>query len=179
MMQDNSQRNNEREFSPEANPLFRLGDLDSYELEADEPNVQGWKVIGNDGIKLGKVDELIVDTKALKVRYLDISLVDTLSPGTGEPHLLVPIGLAQIDEERNTVRINGVSTSAIPRVPLYNPGVPITRDVEWTICNALGCTGGRTEGSGRDDDFYEQDHFRQDRPGFGARPTIRHTARTR
>src|SRR5690606_11481762 len=51
--------------------LASLGDLPGYGVAADDPDPRGWEVIASDGRTIGEVHELIVDTAALKVRYLD------------------------------------------------------------------------------------------------------------
>ena len=53
--------------------LARLSDAD-YEVAQGEPDVRGWDVVlGSDDV-VGKVDDLINDRSAGKVRYLDVDL---------------------------------------------------------------------------------------------------------
>jgi hypothetical protein len=54
-------------------PLSRLHD---YEIVEGDPDVRGWAVVGADGRKVGEVADLLVDTDASRVRYLDVA-VDT------------------------------------------------------------------------------------------------------
>jgi photosynthetic reaction center H subunit len=52
-------------------PLRRLRD---YRIAHGDPDVRGWQVLGADGRPIGEVDDLLVDTEALRVRYLDVAL---------------------------------------------------------------------------------------------------------
>lgn len=56
---------------PSATPLSRL---QNYRISEGDPDVRGWEVLGADGRKIGEVDDLLVDTEALRVRYLNVNL---------------------------------------------------------------------------------------------------------
>ncbi|HEV2856039.1 MAG TPA: PRC-barrel domain-containing protein [Thermoanaerobaculia bacterium] len=51
-----------------------LSHLHNYRISQGDPDVRGWEVFGADGRKMGQVDDLLVDTEALRVRYLDVCL---------------------------------------------------------------------------------------------------------
>jgi len=51
-----------------------LRSLHNYRIAEGYPDVRGWEVLGADGRKIGEVDDLLVDTKALKARYLEVTL---------------------------------------------------------------------------------------------------------
>lgn len=65
--------------------LHEAGDL---RVSPEDPDPTGWAVVDRSGQRIGTVDELIVDTAAMKVRYLEIELDDA---PTREEHLLVDI----------------------------------------------------------------------------------------
>ena len=56
--------------------LKPLSRLHAYEIVEGDPDVRGWAVVGADGKQVGEVSDLLVDTEAGKVRYLDVA-VDT------------------------------------------------------------------------------------------------------
>lgn len=58
--------------------IVPLSELHSYKIASGDPDVRGWPVVAGDGKTIGQVDGLLVDTVALKVRYLDVAL------GSGE-----------------------------------------------------------------------------------------------
>lgn len=55
-------------------PVTPLRRLHAYRIAAGDPDVRGWQVLGADGRTIGEVDDLLVDTRALKVRYLEVAL---------------------------------------------------------------------------------------------------------
>ena len=55
-------------------PVTPLRSLHNFRVAEGDPDVRGWNVLGADGRKMGEVDELLVDTRALRVRYLDVTL---------------------------------------------------------------------------------------------------------
>jgi hypothetical protein len=87
--------------------LTPLRRLHSYRVAGGDPDVRGWLVLGADGRKIGEVDDLLVDTESLRVRYLDVTL---------DPDLL---GDAPIPEAA-TAGI-GEPAAAAGGLPLFNP----------------------------------------------------------
>lgn len=122
--------------SKKSNSLQRLGKLDKYEVASENPDVRGWAVMGADGEKLGKVDELIVDPGIEKVRYLDISLDNDLFTGEENKHILIPIGAARLHGTDNVVLVNSLDRSRVREFPEYR-GESISRDLEHKIRSAL------------------------------------------
>ena len=59
--------------------MVPLDQLDDFRVASGDPDVRGWEVVGSDGGKIGEVDELLVDTRAMKVRYLDVDLDGTVT----------------------------------------------------------------------------------------------------
>lgn len=51
-----------------------LRNLQGYRVAEGDPDIRGWEVVGGDGRRIGEVNDLLVDTAAGKVRYLDIQL---------------------------------------------------------------------------------------------------------
>jgi hypothetical protein len=109
-----------------------LGQLDDYRVAEGEPDVRGWEVLASDGRKIGEVDELLVDTAAMKVRYLDVDVEDGMVAGGHDRHVLIPIGYARLDEERDCVRLDAMASSELGGVPAYDQG-PLTRDFESSV----------------------------------------------
>lgn len=99
-------------------PLDRL---DDFEVADGQPDVRGWEVVASDQRKIGEVDNLLVDTDAMKVRYLDIDLDDSAvgTTNTEDRHILVPIGYAMLDRDSNRVVINAVASTDLAGVPRY------------------------------------------------------------
>jgi PRC-barrel domain len=109
-----------------------LGQLDDFKVAEGDPDVRGWEVLASDGRKIGEVDELLVDTSAMKVRYLDVD-VDGGVMGDGlDRHVLIPIGYARLEQERDCVMVDGLAASDLGGLPAYDQG-PLTRDFESSV----------------------------------------------
>jgi uncharacterized protein (TIGR02271 family) len=53
--------------------LTRISELHNYKVEPGDPDPRGWTVVTPDGREIGVVDDLLVDTTAMKVRYLVVN----------------------------------------------------------------------------------------------------------
>ncbi|MBT2557757.1 PRC-barrel domain-containing protein [Hymenobacter sp. ISL-91] len=135
--------------------LRRLRDLTEFEVADDNPDVRGWAVRGADGRQFGQVFELIVDVDALKVRYLDLQLDDSLGLGARDNHILLPIGAAALDEEADNVFVPSLTYESVAQYPPYNE-IQITREYEQTMLRALSL--GLPEAS-TEPDFYNQPSY--------------------
>lgn len=62
-------------------PLRRLHNV---RISEGDPDVRGWDVMGADGHRMGEVDDLLVDSEAMRVRYLDVILDPRLLAGPGK-----------------------------------------------------------------------------------------------
>ena len=69
-----------------AGQLVHLDDLDDFQIAAGEPDIRGWDVRGTDGNKLGEVADLLVDTAAMKVRYIEVKLDKDVARDMGHSH---------------------------------------------------------------------------------------------
>ena len=144
--------------------LFRLGELDDWKVADEDPDVRGWKVVDRNGLKLGTIEELIVDRDREKVRYLDIA------PGRDrvneDDHVLIPIGLARVDDNDDKVVINEIDSEAITTFPAYK-GEVITRDYEHGVVDRLNKIGSGETVERRDtttnDEFYNNRFYDEDR----------------
>ncbi|HEX7181233.1 MAG TPA: PRC-barrel domain-containing protein [Thermoanaerobaculia bacterium] len=149
-------------------PLKQLKD---YTVAKGDPDVRGWNVYSNDGRKIGEVDELLVDTAAMRVRYLDVDLDrDTLaatgqnagaagSPGARPGHVLIPIGSAQLDEKDDRVMVDLLAT-LVGGLPAYDHG-PVSREYETSVRQRFDRD--YQHHPDRDRDFYNHDLYNDER----------------
>jgi sporulation protein YlmC with PRC-barrel domain len=63
--------------------IVLLGRLNDARLPESEPDPRGFEVYGSDGVRIGEVDDLLVDADSHVVRYLDIDR-DREKAGVGE-----------------------------------------------------------------------------------------------
>lgn len=146
--------------------LFRLNELENFKVSEDEPDIRGWKVVGQDGNTVGKVDELIVDPNQKKVRYIDVNIGQQFSKGNADRHLLIPIGATRIHEKEDNILIQGINEEKLKRCPVLEQE-PITRDYEHSLTDSLLSGSGkkvRQFGPKNKNNFYDNEIF--DDEGF-------------
>jgi photosynthetic reaction center H subunit len=96
-----------------------LGELKDFEVAKGYPDIRGWRVNAADGAEAGKVHELLVDVDTLRTRYLDVRLTPELSATPHDRDVLVPIGAARIDDEKDVVVVP-LSTERIALLPPFD-----------------------------------------------------------
>jgi photosynthetic reaction center H subunit len=161
--------------------LIPLSDLKDFKVAKEDPDARGWKVIGADGERFGKVKDLIVDPHQMKARYLDVEVDRRLFNEEYDRHLLVPIGAATLDREDDKVFVPFIDRTSVVNYPVYHGGT-ISEDYEYAVREAiLGPEDRNRSGSGTNtsdssmgattprstssqpisDEFYEHDHFNE------------------
>jgi photosynthetic reaction center H subunit len=99
--------------------LARVGELSDYEVADHHPDIRGWDVVASDDRKIGDVKELIADTSAMKVRYLDIELDSDYRRSDEESRVLVPIEHARFIEDDDVVRLDAVASHQARDIPAH------------------------------------------------------------
>jgi hypothetical protein len=161
-----------RDLEGNLGPLREMGE---YDVAPHEPDPRGWQVLSSDGTQIGNVDDLIVDTKDMKVHYLDCDLDESrlnLSGGDRDRHILVPVENASLNESDRKVRVHGMNADDVLALPAYMGGA-LTPGIASRVSQFFGSRGStarettdrtttdRTmKGTGRDEnigrDFDEQ-----------------------
>jgi len=115
----------------------RLQELDrsDFDIVKGEPDIRGWDVKNINRQKLGAVEELIVDAKDKKVRYMVVDLDDN-EIKLNHRKVLIPIGLAELDKDHDDVLMPNVSPQQFNELPEYDRN-NLTADVERRICSTL------------------------------------------
>ena len=98
MLEERRDRENIPETGRRDGSLARLKELDNYQVADGSEDIRGWEVHTRDGRKIGKVDELIIDTSALRARYIEVKVDKDVSGSDDDRWALVPIGTAQLNE---------------------------------------------------------------------------------
>ena len=143
--------------------LARLDELDDYKVANGEPDPRGWEVRASDGRTIGKVDSLIADTGAMKVRYLDVELDRDALKLQENRHVLIPIGGATLDETDDVVSLPMLSSSQIVRLLPWNHDT-ISREDEYRVMAQFDARYTPAPYA----DFYSHQHF-NDQGFFGSR----------
>jgi len=108
-------------MSDKEKDLHYLDDMSDYKVADDYTDPRGWEVKDTDGRTVGKVDGLLASKSAKRVVYLDVEVDESIiekgheksapaSEGVhefinadGDTHLIVPIGMVQLDVENENV----------------------------------------------------------------------------
>ncbi len=139
--------------------LYPLSQAKNFEIADDHPDVRGWDVLGNDGTKFGSVHELIIDTKAMKVRYLDVDIYKKLIDDKADQmHILIPIGVGILNKDDKNVIIPQLNVESLSNYPVYRrEPVYVLRDYERSVRDFYA---GNSHGDHRyDPNFYEEEYY--------------------
>lgn len=135
-----------------------------FEIRDGEPDIRGWKVKNNKSEVIGKVDELLFDIDSLRVRYLILDL-DGKPLNLISRHLIIPIGLVQLDKPDKLILLPEVTTGHLATLPEYKKG-NVTIETERQVRNVFS----PSEGVDFDDpdyydpkDFYNHKYFDEER----------------
>jgi uncharacterized protein (TIGR02271 family) len=152
--------------------IIPLDELDDFQVAEGDPDVRGWEVFASDGRKIGEVEDLLIDTGAMKVRYLDVDLDDELLEAGQDRHVLIPIGYARLDESDDHIFVDELASTDVGAIPAYTQE-PLTREYETTVRQHFDrdYTTAATTTTDTDTDFYAHDHFDDDR-FYGARRNL-------
>jgi hypothetical protein len=113
-----------------AEPLSRLSYLSGWRVASGEPNIRGWPlVLAGDGTRL-EVNDLVIDTRAKRVRYVVVPTPDEKGAR------LIPIGFLRVDGDAREVVAAGLTAADIAELPPY-PGGGVTRAGEDSVNAAM------------------------------------------
>ena len=158
--------------------LFNLDELSGYKVADDYSDVRGWDVKDANGRTIGKVDHLLVNKIAERVVYLDVEVDEALikngndtyetpaSDGVhqflnkdGENHLIIPIGMANIDDENKQVITNQIDSSTFSQAKRFRKGDLPDFDYELNLVRHY--KGDNTiHSSDTVGDFYNREEFK-------------------
>jgi len=172
MANDDLIRANNRAAGTGGSALVHLKDVKGFEFSKEQPDPRGWEVRTADGTKLGKVEDLLFDTEARRVRYLEVEMDKDVAKQAGRDYALVPIGTARLDDEHDDVIVN-LTVADLGGVPAYDRRA-FSRDYEKSLRSYLrdrprtAATTGAAATSDRDVDFYASPEY-DDRSFFTRR----------
>lgn len=158
--------------------LFYLDETD-YKVASDYSDVRGWKVVDSNKQVIGKVDNLLVNKSTERVVYLDVEADEKLirdgkdmldrpaNQGThgfvnkeGERHLIIPIGVVELDENNNHVCANQIGYDTFARGRRRTKDSIIDRNYEVdTLKNYFPEESMDEENFTNDDLFYKRQEF--------------------
>jgi hypothetical protein len=131
MANENRDRVSVRTNAGDVGTLVHTRDLDDFKFPKDSPDPRGWDVRTADGTKLGKVEDLIVDTAESRVRYVEVALDKDFAKDAKRDYALVPIGQAHLDDDDDGVIVD-IPAPALVGAPRYDRE-QLSRDYETSL----------------------------------------------
>ena len=147
--------------------IVPLDEMDDFKVAEGDPDVRGWDVVASDGQKIGEVEHLLVDTAAMKVRYLSVERDTGWFDTNDEPAVIVPIGTARLDRDDRRVIVGSLASADFRTLPGYRRDTGITREYETTLRSRYTrpATGAAATGAAAtvDTDPYAGEHYDDNR----------------
>ena len=135
--------------------LYYINELSDYKIADGFPDIRGWDVKDIDNRVIGKVDNLLVNKAAERVVYLDIevdkSIIDAKYDPYGRPthadvrefvnkegenHIILPIGLVDLNEDSNYVYTDVIDHRTFAETKRYHKGDTINRGYENQVLDS-------------------------------------------
>jgi len=92
--------------------LRPISELDDYTIEKGDQDPRGWSVVTPQGARIGEVGDLIVDTNAMKVRYLVVAVDEGAGMGGSEDRtVLLNAENVELRDSSNEVLATGYGTA--------------------------------------------------------------------
>jgi photosynthetic reaction center H subunit len=119
--------------------LRPLSELARFKVADDDPDIRDWLVRDASGRTIGRVHDLIAEMDTRQVRYLDVAV----DRGSGdERHVLIPIGLARLNDDVDIVSIAALTREQLLALPVFDH-TTFTRDRELELIGQLQGLAGR------------------------------------
>ena len=140
--------------------LAHLKDLKDFDIPKGEPDPRGWDVKTADGVKIGKVDDLLVDTGAGRIRYVEVKLKGDVADRAEKDYVLIPVGAARLDDKSDDVIVS-VDQAKLAGIPAYDRE-RLSRDYERslrTYYEGVSARPAADQAADQDVDFYAHPQF--------------------
>jgi sporulation protein YlmC with PRC-barrel domain len=91
--------------------LYKLKDLKNYKIVKPNLDARGWKVFSLDNKDIGIVDEIIIEPKLKRARYLDIYLNSEIKLKNRSRHLFTSVKMVKFNRENKSVNLINIKTA--------------------------------------------------------------------
>lgn len=128
-----------------------MSTINLHRTSGNNPDVSGWPVVDKNGEKLGKVECLLADDAQNKERYIDVNPESELLASDqkvysetsdsshqyrdrdGDVHMVLPIGMAHIDEQNHKVVADRVEREQFTQSPMISKKDEVTAGYEGEV----------------------------------------------
>jgi sporulation protein YlmC with PRC-barrel domain len=109
--------------------LAHLSDIDDDYMIADPtPDVREWRVALPDGRRVGRVDDVVVDTSTMTAKYLEVKLDPEVMLGEEDRWVLVPVESVQVDTAAPRVVVDRLPVGELADMPRHGHRVPTVEE---------------------------------------------------
>ncbi|MFV8282420.1 PRC-barrel domain-containing protein [Christiangramia marina] len=156
--------------------LVHLSQLKGYKVDSHDHDIRGWKLLDRDNKTIGKVDNLLVNKELGKVVYVDVQVEQDIIDRNhdpystphqskfkefinkdGENHIIIPIGLIDINATDQYVFTEGIDYQTFAETKRYRSGTDISRNYEHHVLGSYN----------RDRDYNIQDDLHKTESTYG------------
>jgi len=117
-------------MATDSKDIYYLKDLAEYKISTDYPDIRGWNVADAENRTFGKVFDLLVSKQDERAVYMDVVVDDNALELDREvletegvqtfardnhDHLVFPIGMADLDEQRKKVSTRQITSRSFMR----------------------------------------------------------------
>ena len=104
--------------------FYNLKDVKNHKGAGRFSDVKGWKVFSSNGIDIGIVSEVMVNSEINREIHFDVFLHKDIRIKSRSRHLIVPLSLVSLDGEKGSLLLNDIKAITILRKTLRksNPG---------------------------------------------------------
>lgn len=105
--------------------LAHLSDLDDDYMIADPiPDVRGWTVTLPDRHRVGRVDDVVLDTAAMTAKYLEVKVDPEVLLGEKDRWVLVPVESVRLSADEARIVIDHLPAGGLADAPHNNRELP-------------------------------------------------------
>ncbi|CDF78628.1 PRC-barrel-like protein [Formosa agariphila KMM 3901] len=135
--------------------LYDLDELSDYKISEGYADIRGWDVKDIDNRVIGKVDNLLVNKEAQRVVYIDVEVDKSIIDAShdpystdsnrevrefinkdGENHIIIPIGLLDINSDLKHVYTHTVNYRTFSETKRYRKGDNVDRAYEVQVLDS-------------------------------------------
>jgi sporulation protein YlmC with PRC-barrel domain len=93
--------------------LERLSRLNGYAVERHQTDPRGWEIVNSDHRRIGKVEDLIVDTSTMRAVYLDVELDAKQFDLHDDPRIVIPVERADRHGDHKHLMVSGMDAARV------------------------------------------------------------------
>ncbi|HEY2376093.1 MAG TPA: PRC-barrel domain-containing protein [Gemmatimonadaceae bacterium] len=112
--------------------LYRLAHLPQYAIVPGQPDIRSWLVFAEDGRRVGRVSDVIVDILTLRMRHIEVELDPHWESGSALRRVVVPLVCARVSANRKHINLYAVTSNDIVQAPRLG-SAPIGPEAEAAL----------------------------------------------